>query len=70
MDCPICKRKMETISTAPCYDCGHSQNEIDELLKKEHEYFNSKTPTPWKKVFHVPEHVMFNHERHIKKDVQ
>lgn len=39
-------------------------------IKKEHEYFNSKTPTPWKKVFYVPEHVMFNHERHIKKEVQ
>ncbi len=39
-------------------------------IRKEHNYFNTKTPTPWKKVFYVPEHVMFNHERHIKKEVQ
>lgn len=39
-------------------------------IKKEHDYFDTKTPTPWKKVFYVPEHVMFNHERHIKKEVQ
>lgn len=38
-------------------------------IQKEHQYFNTQTPTPWKKVFYVPEHVMFNHERHIKKQV-
>lgn len=36
---------------------------------KEHEYFNTGTPTPWRKVFYLPEHVLFNHERHIKKEV-
>jgi hypothetical protein len=39
-------------------------------IRKEHNYFDTKTPTPWKKVFYVPEHVMFNHERHIKKEVE
>ena len=39
-------------------------------IRKEHNYFDTQTPTPWKKVFYVPEHVMFNHERHIKKEVQ
>lgn len=39
-------------------------------IQKEHHYFNTKTPTPWKKVFHVPEHVIFNHERHIKKEFE
>jgi len=38
-------------------------------IRKEHKYFDTKTPTPWKKVFYVPEHVMFNHERHIKKEI-
>jgi hypothetical protein len=38
-------------------------------IQKEHNYFNSDTPTPWVKVFDLPEHVLFNHERHIKGDI-
>jgi hypothetical protein len=38
-------------------------------IKKEHEYYNKKQPVPWKKVFYLPEHVLFNHQRHIKKDI-
>lgn len=38
-------------------------------IKKEHEYFNTKTPIPWRKANYLPEHVFFNHERHIKKEV-
>jgi hypothetical protein len=48
-----------------CHD--HIITRHPEILK-EHEYFDTDTPTPWKKVFHVPEHVLFNHERHIKKE--
>lgn len=36
---------------------------------KEHHYFNTGTPVPWKKVFYVPEHVLFKHQRHIKKEI-
>jgi predicted CXXCH cytochrome family protein len=39
-------------------------------IQKEHDYFNSGTPIPWRKVFYLPEHVLFNHERHIKMQVQ
>jgi hypothetical protein len=38
-------------------------------IKKEHNYFNTQTPTPWVKVFYLPEHVLFNHQRHIKKEI-
>ncbi len=38
-------------------------------IRKEHNYFNTRTPTPWRKVFYLPEHVLFNHERHIKKEI-
>lgn len=38
-------------------------------IQKEHNYFNTDTPTPWVKVFYVPEHVFFNHQRHIKKEL-
>ena len=39
-------------------------------IRKEHQYFDTGTPTPWRKVFYLPEHVVFNHQRHIKKDIQ
>jgi hypothetical protein len=38
-------------------------------IKKELAYYNSGTPTPWRKVFLLPEHVLFNHKRHIKKEI-
>lgn len=39
-------------------------------IKKEHWYFNTGTPTPWRKANYLPEHVFFNHERHIKKEIE
>jgi hypothetical protein len=38
-------------------------------IQKEHWYFNTGTPTPWVKVNYLPEHVLFNHERHIRKEI-
>ena len=38
-------------------------------IQKEHNFFNTATPVPWVKVFDLPEHVLFNHERHIKKEI-
>lgn len=38
-------------------------------IQKEHNYFNTDTPTPWVKVFYVPEHVLFNHQRHIRQGI-
>lgn len=38
-------------------------------ILKEHRYFNTETPTPWVKVNYVPEHVLFNHQRHINSKV-
>jgi hypothetical protein len=38
-------------------------------IQKEHKYFNTKTPTPWVKVNYIPEHVFFNHKRHVKKQI-
>jgi len=38
-------------------------------ILKEHRYFNTNTPTPWVKANYLAEHVVFNHQRHIKKEV-
>lgn len=37
--CPICKGALEEIDVAPCYDCGHEPAELEELSRREHEYF-------------------------------
>jgi hypothetical protein len=39
-------------------------------IQKEHRYFNTATSTPWVKVNYIPEHVLFNHQRHIRKAVE
>lgn len=39
-------------------------------IQKEHTYFNTNTPTPWVKANYLAEHVLFNHQRHIRKNVQ
>ncbi len=38
-------------------------------ILKEHDYYNTNTPTPWRKVYLVAEHVVFNHQRHIRKEI-
>ncbi len=38
-------------------------------IKKEHDYFNTKTPTPWVKVNYIPEHVFFKHQPHIRQKI-
>lgn len=43
---------------------GHPQ------ILKEHTYFKTGTPLPWRKVNYLAEHVLFNHERHIKKEIE
>jgi hypothetical protein len=43
---------------------GHPQ------ILKEHRYVKTGTPLPWRKVNYLAEHVLFNHERHIKKEIE
>lgn len=56
----------------PVEKCLHCHNYIiaeHPWIKKEHQYYNTNTPTPWVKVNIVAEHVLFNHQRHINKNV-
>ncbi len=39
-------------------------------ILKEHNYFDTKTPTPWRKANYLPEHVLFNHKRHIRRNFE
>ena len=39
-------------------------------IVKEHRYFKTETSTPWVKANYLPEHVLFNHQRHIRKEIE
>ena len=75
IDCYYCHPYVERSlhpGLPPVEKCLHCHNYIianHPQILKEHAYYNTKTPTPWRKVFHVSEHVVFNHKRHIKKEV-
>ena len=75
IDCRFCHPYVER-STFPglppvqkCLFCHDYIIAKHPEILKEHNYFNTETPTPWRKVTYMPEHVMFNHKRHIKKDI-
>jgi len=53
----------------PVEKCLHCHNYIIAnhwWIQKEHEYYNTGTPTPWVKANFLAEHVLFNHQRHIR----
>jgi hypothetical protein len=56
----------------PVEKCLHCHKYIiakhPEILK-EHHYYDTRTPTPWKKANVLAEHVVFNHQRHIRKEL-
>jgi hypothetical protein len=56
----------------PVEKCLHCHNYIiarHPQILKEHRYYDTRTPTPWKKANYLAEHVLFNHQRHIRKEV-
>jgi hypothetical protein len=56
----------------PVEKCLHCHNYIisrHPWILKEHEYYNTGTPTPWVKANYLAEHVLFNHQRHIRKEI-
>ncbi|MGD8338364.1 MAG: cytochrome c3 family protein [Desulfobacterales bacterium] len=56
----------------PVEKCLHCHNYIianHPQILKEHRYYDTRTPTPWKKANYLAEHVLFNHQRHIRKEI-
>lgn len=39
-------------------------------IQKVHRYFNNQIPVPWQKANYLAEHVLFNHQRHIRKSLE
>ena len=75
IDCRFCHPYVERShfpGVPPVEKCLYCHNHIianHPEIRKEHNYYNTGTPTPWVKVFYLPEHVLFNHQRHIKKEI-
>ena len=75
IDCYYCHSYVERSlhpGLPPVEKCLHCHNYIianHPQIQKEHNYYDSNTPTPWVKVYELAEHVLFNHQRHIKKEI-
>jgi len=76
IDCRFCHHGVER-STHPglppvqkCLFCHNYIISQHPQIRKEHRYFDTGTPTPWRKANFLPEHVLFNHQRHIANDIQ
>ncbi len=75
IDCRFCHPYVERSidpGLPPVEKCLYCHNYIIANhfeIRKEHNYFNTRTPTPWRKVYYVPEHVLFKHQRHIKREI-
>ena len=37
-NCPICFTTLEDRNVAPCWDCGHQEREIEDLVNEEHTF--------------------------------
>ena len=74
IDCYYCHpyvAKSNHPGLPPVEKCLHCHNYIianHPEIRKEHDYYNTGTPTPWKKVYYLAEHVLFNHHRHVKRE--
>ncbi len=75
IDCYYCHPYVERSlhpGLPPVEKCLHCHNYIianHPEIRKEHNYYDTQTPTPWRKVYYLAEHVLFNHQRHIKREI-
>lgn len=73
IDCKFCHPyvgRSKFPGLPPVEKCLYCHNYIianHPQILKEHNYYNTQTPTPWRKANFLPEHVLFNHQRHIRK---
>lgn len=75
IECQYChsgvtKSSFATIpSVELCMGCHKSVRTDTEEIKKLKSFFDKKQPVPWVSVNNLPEHVRFNHKRHLKAGV-
>jgi hypothetical protein len=75
MECQYCHSGVakSPFATMPsvelCMGCHKTVRADTPEIKKLAEHYENKTPVEWEPVNHLPEHVIFTHERHIKAGV-
>lgn len=75
MECQYChsgvnKSPFPTIpSLEVCMGCHKLVKTDSPEIKKLKDFYDRQVPVEWEPVNHLPEHVFFNHERHIKAGV-
>lgn len=75
MECQYCHSGVNKSSYATipaievCMGCHQNVLTESEEIKKLTEYWEKKIPVQWEPVNNLPEHVQFNHQRHIKSGV-
>lgn len=75
MECQYChsgvtKSGFATLPSVDlCMGCHKNVKTDSEEIKKLKDYHDRKEPVPWVSVNNLPEHVRFNHKRHLKAGV-
>jgi hypothetical protein len=75
MECQYCHSGVNKSSYATipavevCMGCHQNVKKESEEIKKLTEYWEKKIPIEWEPVNNLPEHVQFNHQRHVKAGV-
>jgi hypothetical protein len=75
MDCQYCHWSVSKAAYAAipevetCMGCHKIVKTDSPEIKKLKEYYDAGKPVPWVKVHVMPDHVYFNHKRHVKAGV-
>ncbi|MGO9483361.1 MAG: cytochrome c3 family protein [Rhodomicrobium sp.] len=72
MYCHTYARRSAVSGIPPLQKCVGCHENIESVkdkprIKKLFEYWETKQPIPWKKIYNLPDFVRFNHERHIQR---
>ena len=75
IDCKYCHVAAEKSRHASvpamniCMNCHMVVKTDSPYIQKLHEYYNAGKPIEWVRIHELPDHVFFNHQRHVKKGV-
>ena len=75
MDCRFCHPFVEYSSNAgvpsvkKCFFCHEYIIPEHPEIRKELSYYDAGNPVPWKRLFIVQDHVLFQHQAHIRRGV-
>lgn len=57
-------------SVRKCMNCHEFVAVDSPKIEKVAQYYDRNEPIEWNRVYDLPDHVWFNHKRHIKKDIR